>query len=134
MIVADSSVVVGALLWWHEDHASCLPAIERCESLIGHVALETYSVLTRLPEDVRTDPRTAQGMLDAHFPGPFIALTPRKLRALLAELPRIGVSGGAVYDAMVAATALDAGATLVTRDRRALPTYAAVGVDVRLIA
>jgi len=41
---------------------------------------------------------------------------------------RAGVAGGAVYDALVAATVKHASATLVTRDRRAVPVYEAIGV------
>jgi predicted nucleic acid-binding protein len=132
VIVGDSSAVVPALLWWHEDHEASLGALRSSESLIAHVALEVYSVLTRLPDDMRTDAATAQGMLDAHFPGPFLALTARQQRTFAASLPDLKVTGGSVYDALVGATARQAGATLLTRDRRALPTYAAIGVDVEL--
>jgi predicted nucleic acid-binding protein len=44
-----------------------------------------------------------------------------------------GVVGGAVYDAVVAATAKEARATLLTLDRRAVTTYQLVGADYRLI-
>ena len=44
-----------------------------------------------------------------------------------------GITGGAVYDALVAATAMNAKATLLTRDHRAARTYEAVGVRYRLI-
>lgn len=43
------------------------------------------------------------------------------------------IVGGAVYDGLVAATAREAGATLLTRDRRAAVTYQLLGVDYRLI-
>jgi len=43
-----------------------------------------------------------------------------------------GIAGGAVYDAMVALAARD-GCVLVTRDARALGTYAAIGVPVEVI-
>ena len=38
--------------------------------------------------------------------------------------------GGAVYDALIAATAREAGATLLTLDARAVRTYRAVGADI----
>jgi len=51
----------------------------------------------------------------------------------LADLPRLGIVGGAVYDAVVAATALRHGLTLRSLDRRATPTYDAVKVAYELI-
>ena len=44
-----------------------------------------------------------------------------------------GIAGGAVYDALVAATAREAGATLLTLDRRAVTTYQLLRVDYRLL-
>ena len=44
-----------------------------------------------------------------------------------------GITGGAVYDAIVAATAVEGGATLLTRDRRAVETYRRVGADYRVL-
>jgi predicted nucleic acid-binding protein len=44
-----------------------------------------------------------------------------------------GVTGGAVYDALIAATVKHAGAKLLTRDRRALRTYQVIGVDHELL-
>lgn len=49
MIAADTSVVVAAFASWHEGHESALVALARRPRLPGHVALESYSVLTRLP-------------------------------------------------------------------------------------
>ena len=44
-----------------------------------------------------------------------------------------GLAGGAIYDALIAATARHAGATLLTRDRRARPVYERVGVRHELV-
>lgn len=55
-------------------------------------------------------------------------------RALLGLAVRAGLAGGAVYDALVAATAKRASARLLTRDRRAVATYEAVGVDYELLS
>ncbi len=51
--------------------------------------------------------------------------------AVLADL---GISGGAVYDALVGLAARAAGLTLLTRDARALGTYAALGLPVEVVA
>jgi predicted nucleic acid-binding protein len=58
----------------------------------------------------------------------------RAAAALLAELDGAGVAGGAVYDALVGATAREHGLTLATRDHRALDTYRALDVEVELLA
>ena len=42
---------------------------------------------------------------------------------LLARLGTLGIAGGAVYDALVGAAAVEYGLTLMTRDRRAVDTY-----------
>lgn len=49
------------------------------------------------------------------------------MRSVLSRAAHAGISGGAVYDALVAATSSEAGATLVTRDRRAIRIYEALG-------
>ena len=49
-------------------------------------------------------------------------------------LSRLGIAGGAVYDALVALAAEENGAALATRDARARGTYDAVGITVILVA
>jgi hypothetical protein len=44
-----------------------------------------------------------------------------------------GLAGGSVYDGLVALSAAAHGATLLTLDRRAEPTYHACGARYRLI-
>jgi toxin FitB len=45
-------------------------------------------------------------------------------------LSELGIAGGAVYDALVGLAAVDHGAMLATRDRRAAATYEAVGARI----
>ncbi len=52
---------------------------------------------------------------------------------LLVELPRMGIAGGAVYDALVGAAAREHDLVLATRDRRALDTYRALDVRLELL-
>jgi len=72
-------------------------------------------------------------LLTRAFGGRFIALTGAEQETLLADLPRLGIAGGAVYDALVAATALKHGLSLRSLDRRAVGTYQAIGVDHTLL-
>jgi predicted nucleic acid-binding protein len=54
-------------------------------------------------------------------------------RALIPRLVELGISGGAAYEALVAATASAAGDTLISCDRRAAQIYERLGVDYRLL-
>jgi predicted nucleic acid-binding protein len=49
------------------------------------------------------------------------------------EIARLGISGGAVYDALVAAAARQHRLPLVSADTRARPVYEALGVEIERI-
>lgn len=102
-------------------------------SLIDHCALETFSVLTRLPPPHRAPPHVVRDFIAARFNAEFLRLTPRAYRSFLLGLPEREVAGGAAYDALVAAVAAAHSADLLTCDRRAASTYQRYGVSFRLI-
>ena len=134
MIAADTSVVVAAFATWHEGHASALAAMRRePPRLPAHVSLETFSVLTRLPPPHRARPELVAAFLRARFPSPPLTLPGAAHRSLIQEATVAGLTGGAIYDALVAATARHAGATLLTRDRRAVRVYEALGAEFELV-
>ena len=133
MIAVDTSVVVAGLASWHEAHSATRTALARQPRLPAHVALETYSVLTRLPPPHRFPPNLVGDLLAAHFPGAPLTLPGRQQASLIALAIESGVTGGAIYDALVAATAKHAGATLLTRDLRAIPIYERVGAVFELV-
>jgi predicted nucleic acid-binding protein len=134
VIAVDSSVAIAAFSSWHEHHGEAVRVFERGPRLIAHVAFETYSVLTRLPPPHRADPSLVLTFLEEGFRAPFLLLPVGEQHRLLATCTRLGLTGGAAYDALIAATALRAGASLVSLDRRALATYQAVGVGFELLA
>lgn len=72
--------------------------------------------------------------LAARFPEPFLRLSEAAYRQFILGLTERGISGGAAYDALVAATAAAHGAELVTCDRRALPVYERYGLRTRIVA
>ncbi len=129
MRAVDTSVVVAAFASWHESHAAARRALDGRPALIGHCALETLSVLTRLPAPHRVAPQLVADFLADRFVEPPLVLPAESLRALPAELARWGITGGAVYDALIATTVRHHGAQLLTLDARAAPTYRQVGVD-----
>jgi predicted nucleic acid-binding protein len=130
----DTSVAIPLLVQTHAAHAAVVRWWDGCEvALSGHALAETYSVLTRLPGDLRVAPADAARLLAARFTAPHVlgATTYTQLPELLS---RLQIAGGAVYDALVALAALEHGADLATRDLRARATYEAVGVRVIVVA
>lgn len=95
--------------------------------------MEAYSVLTRLPSPYRVEPRLASAALEG-LRLPIVALEPAGLRPLIQRLGEKRIGGAAAYDALIAATARHHGLTMVTSDRRARPTYEAMGVQFQLLA
>lgn len=124
---------MAAFASWHEKHDVARRLLDRGLRLVEHCALETYSVLTRLPAPHRAPGDVVRDFLAARFRQPFLRLTGRAYRDFLLRLPEHGVSGGASYDALVAATAASHGAELVTCDRRAAPVYERYGLRVHLV-
>jgi len=126
--VADTSLVIAAFASWHESHESARRALDSGLRLIEHCALETYSVLTRLPAPHRAAGPVVRDFLQARFPAPFLRLSARAYKDFILALPEYRVTGGTAYDALVAATAASCGAELVSCDRRALPVYERYGI------
>jgi toxin FitB len=133
-VAVDTSVAIPLLVRSHHDHAAVVRWWGGQEvALSGHALAETYSVLTRLPGDARLAPADAARLLNARFSPPLV-LTTSRTRNLLDTLSRLGIAGGAVYDALVALAAKEHGAVLATRDARARGTYDAVGAKVIVVA
>ncbi len=135
MIVVDTSVAIPAALPGHKHHAIARSSLPSGKTrLIAHVGIETYSVLTRLPPPRRFDPAVALTYLVGEFEHPPAALGPDGYDTLLELAATKHITGGAMYDALVAMTANELGATLLTLDRRAMKTYDLLAVDYRLIS
>lgn len=129
-LLVDTSVAVALSVADHEGRARARAAVAgKRVGLAGHAAFETFSVLTRLPTPARPTPVAAGRLLAANFPHTRF-LGARSAAALLDGLPGAAVSGGAVYDALVGATAHEHGVPLATRDRRALGTYRSLDIEV----
>jgi predicted nucleic acid-binding protein len=132
-LLLDTSVAVALSVSDHPDHEATLTAVAQLRlGLAGHAAFESYSVLTSLPGSARRTPATVARLLAENFPHTRL-LSGQAAAALLASLHDRGIAGGSVSDALVGATAVEHGLPLATRDRRAMGTYRALEVDVRLI-
>jgi predicted nucleic acid-binding protein len=130
---ADTSLVIAAFASWHESHEAARRALDGGLRLIEHCALETYSVLTRLPPPHRTSGEVVRDFLAARFPQPLLRLSESAYKGFILGLVDHGVTGGAAYDALVAATAAGCGTELVSCDRRALAVYERYGVRTQLL-
>lgn len=130
-LACDTSVLMPSLVAWHPDHTDSRRAMRDVTVVPAHVLLETYSVLTRLPPRQRITPDDAAAAIAA-LGLEVVALSAAEHQQLVARLAAAGIGGGAVYDALVGATAREHGRTLVTRDVRARATYDAMGVRFRM--
>lgn len=129
----DTSTAVALVVEDHEAHVATLDAVGgRRLGLAGHAWFEAYSVLTRLPAGLRRSPADALRVLARNFPASGF-LGEAEAADLGRELARLGISGGAVYDALVGAAARQHRLPLVSADARARPIYEALGVDIELI-
>jgi predicted nucleic acid-binding protein len=133
MKAADTSVVVAAFASWHEHHDLARSAFDSGMNIVEHCALETYSVLTRLPPPHRCSGAVVRDFLRVRFTRPFLRLDGPAYKEFLANLPEREIAGGAAYDALVAATAVYCGAELITCDRRAGSVYERYGVRTTFI-
>lgn len=134
VVGVDTSVAVPLLVQTHRAHDVVVDWwVGRDVALSGHALVETFSVLTRLPGDVRLAPTDAARLLSVRFVAPLL-LDPAGSAQLPNVLADFGVAGGAVYDAIVGLAAARNNCVLATRDARARITYDAVGVDVEVVA
>lgn len=133
MKAADTSLVVAGFASWHQQHDQARRVLDAGVRLIDHCALETYSVLTRLPPPHRSPAPVVRDFLRARFPQPLLRLSEARYRAFVLGLAEQGIAGGAAYDALVAATAAATRAELITCDRRAAGVYERYGVRFQLI-
>jgi len=131
--LVDTSAAVALVVADHVAHGSTWEALSKRQlGLAGHAWFETYSVLTRLPGPNRRDAGTVARLLTANFPHTRF-LNDQATARLSQQLSGLGVSGGAVYDALVAGAAVQHDLVLISRDRRARDTYRSVGAEVEFL-
>lgn len=134
LYACDTSVAVVALDTTHDHHAWCLELIRRRRpALAGHAAIETFSVLTRLPAPTRLSAESARRVIVHNLPTSCPS-PPESPLEVLGRFADVGVVGGSVYDGLVAIAADNAGRILLTRDERAERTYRRLKVEYELVA
>ena len=87
-------------------------------------------MLTRLPPPHRAHPSIVHAFLTERFTEPFLTLSETGYQELLATVAARQILGGPAYDALIAFTAAEHQATLLSLDQRAAATYKTVGATV----
>lgn len=129
-LLLDTSAAIALVQMTNASHDHVVEHVTgKTLGLAGHAMVETYSVLTRLPGAQRVGADQALALIRHNFPASHTLRDPAGLDALK-SLNEAGISGGSVYDGLVALAAREAGVRLLTCDRRALTTYARLGVQV----
>ncbi|HYL05691.1 MAG TPA: PIN domain-containing protein [Thermoanaerobaculia bacterium] len=138
-VALDTSVVIAALLSWHESHEAAAAALEAALADAAGAVLplpalvEAYAVMTRLPAPHRLRPSDAAEILSASLGGRvrLVTLSEADAWPLITSLADTGIAGGRTYDAFIAACARAAPAgRLMTFNAR---DFAAVAPDLELI-
>lgn len=129
-LVLDTSAAVAFVVEDHQFHTAARTTLAGLDlGLAGHAAFETFSVLTRLPAPARRSAPVVARLLAANFPRSCY-LSADGAADLVGRLAAGEISGGAIYDALVGAAAVEHALPLATFDRRARETYRLLGVDV----
>jgi predicted nucleic acid-binding protein len=134
----DTSIVVAALLSWHEAHepafAALSAALEDGELVLPVSALvECYAVLTRLPAPHRLSPKDAARLLEGslHASSRTVGLRAGAIWTFVRALVDEDVRGGATYDRRILEEALAAGAQrLLTLNGADFRRFAREGIEV----
>jgi predicted nucleic acid-binding protein len=120
-IALDSSCLVALLCEWHEHYLRTTRTYQRCREqdlqiiIPAHAILECYSVLTRLPAPFRFSTEAARQLIEQNF-SDAVTIVGTKVGtvwSLIENLASRGIGGGRAYDALIAACAAEAGATVL---------------------
>jgi predicted nucleic acid-binding protein len=134
----DTSCVIPLLSSWHEFHVRTKQGYEarraRRERLVipAHALLESFAVLTRMP--VRLSPTDARRLLEESFfkTAEIASLAGGAAWTTIQDLSLRDMGGGIACDAVIAHTALDAGASvLLTWNTKDFLRLAPPGLEIR---
>lgn len=119
-VLFDTSVLVAAIVVNHPRHTDCIPWLEQAmsEAIEGYISThslaETYAVLTRLPLSPRIAPDLAQRLITENLRSfSMTPLIPEDYRSAIATMVNLNLTGGGIYDALIAQVALKAGVDIL---------------------
>jgi predicted nucleic acid-binding protein len=134
MQLVDTSVIVRAATTSDPNERKHLrDIIAESPDIIGHVLVEAYATLTRLPQPFRLSPHRCHAYLTSAFRSEPLTLSASGYSDVLDLVAERNIAGGAVYDCLIARTALEHNGTLMSLDHRAVSNYAIVGGHYQLI-
>ncbi|MDQ6848995.1 MAG: PIN domain-containing protein [Actinomycetota bacterium] len=132
-LTCDTSVIIAGLSRWHPSNDAARAWFPRIGWLPAHVLAESVSVLSRLPNGRAVSLIDAVGLIRQLAEGRVRQLRGDRYLLIFGAVGSAGMGGGAVYDAIIGATAREHDATLLTLDRKAVRTYSAVGAAFQLL-
>lgn len=111
--IFDTSVIVSGIVESHPMHPKCLTWLQRAKAgeveciVVSHTLAETYAVLTTLPVKPRISPLVAQRLIHNNLQANarIVALTVADYWSTIQRMAEMGLSGGTVYDALIATVA-----------------------------
>jgi len=112
-IFCDTSVLVAALVEAHPNHLRAVEWLHGARAgkheliIASHTLAELYSVLTRLPVRPRIPPSTAWRLIHTNLEGcsTIAPLSTADYLQVVKQMADRGLSGGIIYDALIAHTA-----------------------------
>ncbi|MEC4892895.1 MAG: PIN domain-containing protein [Oscillatoria sp. PMC 1051.18] len=114
-VLFDTSILVASFLKAHPKHTLCANWWQKVRSgeiegiIASHTLAETYSVLTRIPLRPRISPSVAQQLIQENLKEfEVISLAPPDYEIVIKQMVELNLTGGAIYDALIAQVALKA--------------------------
>lgn len=116
-VMLDTSVLVAAMVESHPAYDRAFPWLQRGQAgefdyiVASHTLAELYAVLTTLPVSPRLSPGTACRLIHENVErkARIIPLATADYAAVLRDMSERGLSGGVIYDALIARAAQKAG-------------------------
>lgn len=112
-ILFDTSVIIAALVESHPMHPGTFPWLKRAKEnhfdliIAAHTIAELYAVLSTLPTKPRISPSAAWRLVHENIEtiGRMVSLTAAEYSAVTKKISKRGLTGGIVYDALIAKAA-----------------------------
>jgi predicted nucleic acid-binding protein len=112
-ILFDTSVLVAGIVEAHPMHPRSLSWLQQAKAgdfeflVVTHSLAETYAVLTTLPVKPRISPAVGLRLVHSNIEeaAKIVHLTTADYRATIKRMADMGLSGGTIYDALIAAAA-----------------------------
>ncbi len=119
-VLFDTSTLVPAIVTSHPQHRVCWQWLENARTaqiqgvVSTHTLAELYSVLTRLPYRPTINPAIAQRQIRENLQDfEKIPLTPEDYDTAIDRMVSLKLTGGGIFDALIAQAALKAGADVL---------------------